>query len=557
MNNQNINPKSLKGKEVFNRALELMNKLTPINESVINASLEFVKRAPNGQVYTIIRENHKYFIKITDRTEFKVSDLDYVGGIKNKMSESYPSYEEALKHLNMKFQQLNEMYGVKGGYNLFEQDIVETEDTENAETGIKEKKYKLKVANDDASSEEPVSEPSPETPETSPEIPSVEDVPASPEGEEPAADMGGEDSMGDDEDDIDIDEDEDPKKYIQKLTGRLGQKLRELSEVDPKLEKYVINSVISALHVDKMDKKDRMDVIKKFKKKKGMESMMKESFNFDESYGMMSLDGPFNYEKMKRGFDENSIESHSKSHRPLRYKKFEVDMDEELHGGQRKLDLNRNGKLDSEDFKMLRSKKRGSSDEWQGLAARAIGSAIGGYVANKMGSDENEKHLNREARIEDAIRRVMSKGKEKNTDEKFDRLSDVKFHGTKDERFNHDMDEMDIEHLFNDGGQNEPEVIDPETDIDTNEPLTPPVPRRANPFDPGDPSNDPMTRPKMKNEPEIDDPDVDIDEPLTPPVPKRPNPFDPSNPIDDPMTRPKMRKDLTFESIIEKYRVKK
>lgn len=35
----------------------------------------------------------------------------------------------------------------------------------------------------------------------------------------------------------------------------------------------------------------------------------------------------------------------------------EIEVDEELHGGQKKLDKNKNGKIDAEDFKMLRSKK--------------------------------------------------------------------------------------------------------------------------------------------------------------------------------------------------------
>lgn len=540
MNNQNINPKTLKGREVFNRTLELMDKLTPINESVINASLEFIKRAPNGLVYTIIRENHKYFIKTTDKTEFKVSELDYIGGLKNKMTESYSSYEEALKHLNMKFQQINEMYGIKGGYNLFEQDTVETEDSADEEAGTKEKKYKLKVSSgEETTNTEPTSEPSPE-PTSDIEVPSVEDVPTSPEGESlpggeempmdselPTPDADTEsseeptDSEGD-EDDIDIDEDEDPKKYIQKLTGRLGQKLRELSEVDPKLEKYVINSIISALHVDKMDKKDRMDVIRKFKKKKGMESMMKESYEMDEYYGMMSLEGPFNYEKISGGFDEDTIHSHSKSHRPLKYKKYEIGMDEELIGGQKKLDLNKNGRLDSEDFRMLRSKKKkkSSDEQWQGLAARAAGAALGSYLANKSDSDESEeksKHLDREKRIEDAIRRVRAKRMD--SDERFGGFDDIKFHSSKDETKHHDMDEMNIEELFK----------------------------------------------NASNEPDVMDPDIDIEEPLTPPVPKFPDPWNPEKPKVMPNPKAgkketedyKVEKDLTFESIIEKYRVKK
>ena len=517
MNNQNINPKSLKGRDVFNRTLELMDKLTPINESVINASLEFIKRAPNGLVYTIIRENHKYFIKSTD-------NLDYIGGLQNKMRESYPSYEEALKHLNMKFQQINELHNIKSGYNLFEQDSVDSEDVSNEETGLKEKKYKLKVKSEKGGSPEETPMTSPEeTPSPEMESPSIEDVPASPEGEE-TSDMdslpGGESPeetpeetpMGgeEDEEDIDIDEEEDPKKYIQKLTGRLGQKLRELSEVDPKLEKYVINSIISALHVDKMDKQDRIDIIKKFKKKRGMESMMKESYDMDEYYGMMSLDGPFNYEKIKGGFDEAK-------ERPLRFKKYELDMDEELIGGQKKLDLNKNGRLDSEDFKMLRSKKkrRPSDEQWQGMAARAAGAALGSYLANKS-SDEGVDH-DREKRIEDAIRRIEMQRKGK--DERFGAYDDIKFHSSKDEGVGHDVDEMDIESLlgkvYDGSSQDEPDVLEPTVTPDVDEPLTPPVPRRPNPFNPTIPDTYPAPKASKKD------------------------------------------KDLTFESIIKKYTRKK
>jgi hypothetical protein len=35
----------------------------------------------------------------------------------------------------------------------------------------------------------------------------------------------------------------------------------------------------------------------------------------------------------------------------------EIEVDEALHGGQKKLDKNKNGKIDAEDFKLLRKKK--------------------------------------------------------------------------------------------------------------------------------------------------------------------------------------------------------
>jgi len=322
--NKEINPKSLKGNEAFKHTLDLMNKLTPMNESVTNASLEFVKRGPNNLTYVIIRENRKYFIKTTKETQFKVEDLEYTGGLQNKLQEAYNTYEDALKQLNLTFRDLNEMYEVKGGSNLFEQDYFDIEDTEDIDEEFG-KKYKLRVPNDNPPPA-PSPEPSPSFGDqggsSNPEMesPEIQDVP-----NDGGEDFSGDGSQGEipndnteDTSDIDIEDEEDPVKYIQKLTGKLGQKIRELTDIDPKLEKYVMNSIVSALHIDKMDKKDRMDIIKKFTKRKGMESDMGEptaevapepvgeSFGEDESYQSVSRKGPFNYQTALSDFQSNN-----------------------------------------------------------------------------------------------------------------------------------------------------------------------------------------------------------------------------------------------------------
>jgi len=68
---------------------------------------------------------------------------------------------------------------------------------------------------------------------------------------------------------VDADEDEDPEKFIQQLAGKLGTSLRkyndERGEPDFDLEKYAINSVISASHTAEMDEEDQKDIIKKVK----------------------------------------------------------------------------------------------------------------------------------------------------------------------------------------------------------------------------------------------------------------------------------------------------
>ena len=273
-----VNPKTLKGQDKVNRMLDLMGKMSTLNESKSFSELELIKRGPNGIVYGIVRENHDYFIKTSNKPygQFLSEDFQYIGGLQNKGTEKYHSYAEALKHLNIKFDMLNESYGVEYNNNIFESDgnaisggagfgfVLEKEEEIILDDDIKEQKKVLKV----------------DTPKS--------ETPAAPVEDEVADDEFGfsddtsgetdteEDSFGDDtETDVedteatdeegteDLGDDEITKK-IQKMTGKIGQMLRDSEEVDPKLEKYVINSIISALHLDEMDESDKEDIISKF-----------------------------------------------------------------------------------------------------------------------------------------------------------------------------------------------------------------------------------------------------------------------------------------------------
>jgi len=68
---------------------------------------------------------------------------------------------------------------------------------------------------------------------------------------------------------VEADEDTDPEKFIQQLSGKLGTSLRkyndERGQPDFDLEKYAINSVISATHTSEMDEEDQKDIIRKIK----------------------------------------------------------------------------------------------------------------------------------------------------------------------------------------------------------------------------------------------------------------------------------------------------
>ena len=66
---------------------------------------------------------------------------------------------------------------------------------------------------------------------------------------------------------VEADETVDPKKFIEQLTGKLGQALRKYTEEqgqpDFDLEKFAINSLISATNTSQMDEEDKKDIIKK------------------------------------------------------------------------------------------------------------------------------------------------------------------------------------------------------------------------------------------------------------------------------------------------------
>ena len=273
-----VNPKTLKGQDKVNRMLDLMGKMNTLNESKSFSELELIKKGPNGIVYGIVRENHDYFIKTSNKPygKFLSEDFQYIGGLQNKGTEKYHSYAEALKHLNIKFDMLNESYGIEYNVNIFESDgnaieggagfgfVLEKEEEIILDNQIEEEKKVLKV--DAPASATPAAAPAAST-----EAPVEDDVEDDEFGfsDEDAEDLGDDtedtedtDTTGD-EGTEDLGDDEITKK-IQKLTGKIGQMLRDSEDVDPKLEKYVINSIISALHLDEMDEGDKEDIISKF-----------------------------------------------------------------------------------------------------------------------------------------------------------------------------------------------------------------------------------------------------------------------------------------------------
>jgi len=88
-------------------------------------------------------------------------------------------------------------------------------------------------------------------------------------------DLGTDDEGGEEELDMDLDldaespagEEEISIKEIQKLTGKLGQKLRTIDQQDGLSSediKYVLNSIISAVDLEKLTEEDKEDILENF-----------------------------------------------------------------------------------------------------------------------------------------------------------------------------------------------------------------------------------------------------------------------------------------------------
>jgi hypothetical protein len=89
------------------RALGDVDKVR-VNENKLS-NLIYRKNTIKGETFGIINESGKYFIKKSNKLNSEDSkDFEYIGGLKNKLQESYSSYNSALHRLNEKIKLINE-----------------------------------------------------------------------------------------------------------------------------------------------------------------------------------------------------------------------------------------------------------------------------------------------------------------------------------------------------------------------------------------------------------------------------------------------------------------
>lgn len=260
-----IGSEKLKGQEQISRILEIAKYKEHLPNSINETTrTDYSTKLVDGNVYYIVKEKMGYIIK----KGLNESTLDYMDPMKNRVY--YSSYSDALKKLNLVAKELNRVHNINEGISLFTED----------------KKYFLKNPNPAPQEEEtPPPAPMPEPmPEPTPAPP--DDTAATPPPSEPEGDMGMD--MASDMPDEPSDEMPEPGpedagvegdvsfKTIQKLTGKLAQKIRDFQEKDEEITskdaKYVVNSILSAL-ADNLEDDDKDDIIAKLEGEEEDEDM--------------------------------------------------------------------------------------------------------------------------------------------------------------------------------------------------------------------------------------------------------------------------------------------
>ena len=234
-----IGSEKLEGMEKIARIMEIArykeNIPTPVNE---HSSNEYSIKLADGYLYEICKEKNGYVIK----KGLNESSLDYIEPMKNR--RHFSSYSGAFKRLNVIAKEVNTLTETEEGVSLF----------------TEQKKYILKTPKsmeEQAEPAAPAPAPAPEEqPVPEPEMPAEEPAPVPEEQPEMP------------EEPTQEDEEEVTMKTIQKLTGKLAQKIRTYDANDEEQMsaqdvKYVLNSILSALDLDKLEEEDKEEIIDK------------------------------------------------------------------------------------------------------------------------------------------------------------------------------------------------------------------------------------------------------------------------------------------------------
>jgi len=265
-----IGSEKLKGMDQINRIIEI-SRYKEVKSEVNESKSDYTIQLSDGNYYGIVNEKNGYIVK----KGVNESEMDYIEPMQNR--KYYKSYSQAMKKLNLLAGEVNRL----------------TEHTENISLIGEQKKFVLKTPeSSDMGDEAPL----PPPPAEEPPMGDEEGLDLG-MGDEEGLDLGMDDEMGDEGSlDLDMgdegmeapekgDDDEDSSfKSIQKLTGKLGQKLRTLDNKEGLTSediKYVLNSVISAVNLENLSEEDKEDILSNFE----------EEIDYDDMEGDMDLGG--------------------------------------------------------------------------------------------------------------------------------------------------------------------------------------------------------------------------------------------------------------------------
>jgi hypothetical protein len=263
-----IGSEKLQGAEKIARIMEIARYgEAPKQEINVNETTDYTRVLADGNVYGIVKERNGYIVK----KGIDESTLDYIDPMKNRKYHS--SYSQALKKLNLIAGELNRLNENEQGTELFgeQKKFVLKTPTSSAPAPAPEPMAPAPVAPAPEAAPEPMGD------ESMPEPPSDDMMPDDMEMDEPSMDEPSMDEpMGGEGDEGPV-----TLKQVQKLTGKLGQKLRAYAseqEMTSEDVKYVLNSILSAVDLNLLDETDKEDILSRFEGEEGGE----EGSSYDE-----------------------------------------------------------------------------------------------------------------------------------------------------------------------------------------------------------------------------------------------------------------------------------
>ena len=268
-----LGSEKLQGMDKIRRILEIAHYNEKPKEYINeNETLNYTITLADGYTYGIVKEKLGYIIK----KGINESLLDYSDPIRQR--KYFDSYSQAMKKLNLHAKEMNRIYE-----NEEEIPLIGEQTAPKKKFVLKSPKPATEPAAEEPAPADETPPPPPVEPAMPPAEPAMPPAPPADMGGDmgvPPADMGGDmgappADMGGDmgvppADDMGGEGEEGGSfKTIQRLTGKLSQKLRAYNNqdedgLDSQDIKYVINMVLSALDLEKLDEDDKEDILSKF-----------------------------------------------------------------------------------------------------------------------------------------------------------------------------------------------------------------------------------------------------------------------------------------------------